>query len=73
MFWVILILIVVVPVVLVFRGMGRANGWIYDFLQEFFYESLDGHPHRGSFSRLLALVGSVVVVLVVIGLIVLFT
>lgn len=72
MIWIVL-LIFVVPVFLFFRGMGRANGWIYDFLQEFFNESLQGHRHQRSFARLFALLGSIVVVVAIIALILMLT
>lgn len=72
MFWIVLLL-VVVPVVLFFRGLGRANGWIYDTFNEFFRESLSGHRHQGSLSRVLALLGSVLVVVAIIALILIFT
>ena len=72
MFWIVLLL-VVVPAILFFRGLGRANGWIYDTFNEFFRESLSGHRHQGSLSRVLALLSSVLVVVVIVALILFFT
>ena len=72
MIWIVLLL-VVVPAILFFRGLGRANGWIYDTFNEFFRESLRGHTHRGSLSRVLALLSSVLVVIAIIALILFLT
>ena len=71
MIWIVLIL-VVIPAVLIFRGMGRANSWIYDTFNELFRETLKGHPHQSSLSRVLALLSSVLAMGAVIALILFF-
>ena len=58
---------------MIFRGMRNANGWIYDTLNEFFNETLQGHRHQRSFSRVLALLGSVLVMVAIIALVLIFT
>ena len=74
MFWVILILIVVVPIILVARGVGRANGWIYDTFTEFYREALRGRTrYPRTLTRVLAMLSSVVVVVIIIALIMMLT
>ena len=70
---VLVLLLVGLPIYLFFRWSGRANGWIYDTLNEFFRESLQGHRHQNSLARVFALLGSIILVVIIIALILMLT
>lgn len=66
---VLVVILVILPAYLVIRWSGKANGWIYETLREFFNEALQGHKFQNTLSRVLALIGSIVVVVLIIILI----
>ena len=62
----IIIILILIPIILIFRGVSKASGWVYETLRIFFNESLEGKPFRETLSRVFAMLGAILIGIIVI-------